>query len=70
MHYSKEEKTMWLKDWRQSGKSAWAYAKENNLNPQTFVNWTKAESKALAPTAVFRSPNRRIDGEQLPFVMR
>ena len=46
MHYSKEEKTMWLEGWRQSGKSAWAYAKENNLNPQTLVNWTKAESTA------------------------
>jgi hypothetical protein len=46
MHYSEEEKSMWLEDWRQSGKSARAYAKENNLNPQTFVNWTKAESTA------------------------
>ena len=45
MQYSKEEKTMWLDDWRQSGKSAWAYAKANKLNPQTFVKWTKSESK-------------------------
>ena len=44
--YSKEEKEMWLDDWRQSGKSAWAYAKENKLNPQTFVKWTKAETAA------------------------
>jgi len=29
MQYSKEEKAMWLEDWRQSGKTAWAYAKEN-----------------------------------------
>ena len=34
---------MWIEDWRQSGKSAWAYAKENGLNPQTFANWTKAK---------------------------
>ena len=41
MQYSKEEKAMWLEDWRQSGKNAWAYAKENGLIPQTFVSWTK-----------------------------
>jgi len=28
----------------------------------------KNRTKALAPTAVFWSPNRRIGGEQLPFV--
>ena len=44
--YSKEEKEMWLDDWRQSGKSAWSYAKANNLNPQTFTKWTKAETAA------------------------
>ena len=44
--YSKEEKEMRLGDWRQSGKSAWSYAKANNLNPQTFVKWTKAETEA------------------------
>jgi len=43
MQFSKEEKAMWLEDWRQSGKSAWAYAKANGLNPQTFVRWTKAD---------------------------
>ena len=45
MHYSKEEKAMWLEDWQQSGKSAWAYARENDLSPQTFLNWTKARNK-------------------------
>ena len=45
MQYSKEEKAMWLEDWRKSGKGAWAYAKANSLNPQTFAKWTKAESK-------------------------
>jgi hypothetical protein len=44
MQYSTEEKTMWLEDWNQSGKSAWAYAKENGLNPQTFVKWTRSEN--------------------------
>ena len=42
MKFSDEEKTMWLEDWRQGGKSAWAYAKANGLNPQTFTKWTKA----------------------------
>jgi len=41
MQYSKEEKAMWLEDWRQSGKKAWSYARENGLIPQTFVSWTK-----------------------------
>ena len=38
-------------DWRQRGKSAWAYAKENGLVPQTFVIWTKLENE---PSDVFR----------------
>ena len=45
MQYNNEEKQLWLEDWRQSGKSAWAYAKENGLNQQTFIKWTKAEKK-------------------------
>jgi len=45
MTYSKEEKAMWLDDWRKSGKGAWAYAKENGLIAQTFVGWTKREQK-------------------------
>jgi hypothetical protein len=39
--YSEEEKKMWLDDWQASGKSAWAYAKANGLNLQTFLKWTK-----------------------------
>jgi hypothetical protein len=46
MHFSKEEKVLWLEDWRQSGKSAWTYAKENGLNPQTFIKWSKGETEA------------------------
>ena len=45
MHYSKEEKAMWLEDWRRSGKSAHRYAKENGLTPWTFIRWTKAETE-------------------------
>jgi len=41
MHYRKEEKAMWVEDWRKSGKSVWGYAKENGLVPQTFARWTK-----------------------------
>jgi hypothetical protein len=43
MRYSKEEKAKQLEAWKKSGKSAWSYAKANSLNPQTFVNWSKAE---------------------------
>jgi len=46
MKFSEEEKAMWLEGWRRSGKSAWAYAKANGLNPQTFVKWTKTEPEA------------------------
>jgi transposase-like protein len=46
MSYSNEEKAMWLEDWKQSGKGAWAYARENGLIPQTFVGWTKKGIKA------------------------
>ena len=45
MKFSKEEKTMWLEDWRKSGKGAWAYAKENGILPQTFCGWVKREVK-------------------------
>jgi hypothetical protein len=41
MPYSTEEREMWITDWRASGKSAWAYARANGLNPQTFKNWTQ-----------------------------
>jgi len=45
MKFSKEEKAMWLSDWKQSGKKAWAYAKENGLIPQTFCSWAKSDAK-------------------------
>ena len=52
MHYSKEEKAMWVEDWQQSGKTAWAYAKENGLIPQTFTRWTKARKREIKQTFV------------------
>ena len=50
MSFSKEEKAMWLKDWKQSGKKACTYAKENGLIPQTFCGWVKQKEK---PTTGF-----------------
>ena len=44
MSISKEEKAMWLEDWKQSGKKAWTYAKDNGLIPQTFSRWIKSEA--------------------------
>jgi len=43
MRYSKEERAMFLDDWKQSGKSAWNYAKENRLSWKTFKHWTEDE---------------------------
>jgi hypothetical protein len=45
MHYSEEEKAMWLEDWRQSGKSAYVYAKANGLVPWTFIRWTRTKTE-------------------------
>ena len=45
MNFSKEERAMWLADWKVSGKKAWTYAKENGLIPQTFCSWVKREGK-------------------------
>jgi len=45
MKYSEEEKKMWVEAWKQSGKNAWAYAKENGLIPQTFSSWAKKKEK-------------------------
>jgi hypothetical protein len=46
MKFSEEEKAMWLEDWRRSGKSAWTYARENGLVPQTFAKWAKGKDGA------------------------
>ena len=59
MGFSKEEKMMWIEDWRRSGKKAWAYAKDNGLVPQTFCSWVKkAEGKKLE--GFVEVPNRLI----------
>ena len=41
MRYSKEERSMFLEDWKRGGKSAWKYAKENRLSWKTFKRWTE-----------------------------
>ena len=61
MKFSEEERGMWLEDWRQSGKSAWSYAKENGLNPQTFVRWTRTE-----PKAKIRPEDKKISFVEVP----
>jgi len=43
--YSTEERNKRVEEWRQSGKSAWAYAKENGVNLKTLKNWIKAEKE-------------------------
>ena len=58
MQFSEEEKELWLEDWQQSGKSAWAYAKQNGLNTQTFVKWTKRRQE----------PKKALAGEEMTFV--
>ena len=66
MKYSEEEKAMWLEDWKQSGKKAWAYAKENGIIPQTFCSWakrgikTKADFVEIKPKLIIQSPPARI----------
>jgi transposase-like protein len=47
MKFSGEEKAMRLEDWRESGMNAWAFAKANGLNPQTFVKWKKEGMEAI-----------------------
>jgi transposase-like protein len=54
--YSEEEKTMWLEDWRRGGKGAWAYAKANGLNPQTFSKWAKEPKQATAQNFIEIKP--------------
>jgi len=43
MKFSTEEKARLLEDWKQSGKSISAYARENGLARRTFTKWLKAE---------------------------
>ena len=68
MQYSREEKAMWVEDWQQSGKSAWSYAKANGLNPQTFMNWTKAKKEA-EPCFVEVPRQMPMPQQQLPEIL-
>ena len=43
--YSVEERERLVEEWRQSGKSKWAFAKELGLSAQTLNNWTKKAEK-------------------------
>jgi len=45
MKYSGEERRKHLENWKESGKSAWAYAKESGLKQQTFAKWVKTEKE-------------------------
>jgi hypothetical protein len=68
MKFSEEEKAMWLEDWGRSGKSAWAYATANGLNPQTFVKWTKTEAEAkpcFVEVPISEMPNAQREPEIL-----
>ena len=58
MRYNEEEKTIRLEDWKQSGKRAWAYAKENGFNTQTFVKWTREEAEEKQSFVEVASTNR------------
>ena len=46
MKFSRDEKALWVEDWRKSGKKVWTYAKENGLCPQTFAKWVNAQKEA------------------------
>ena len=59
MKFSKEEKAMWLEDWKKSGKNAWGYAKENGLIPQTFCSWVTREEKGISGFAEVTLPLRQ-----------
>ena len=59
MKFSKDEKALWLEDWKQSGKKAWAYARENGLIPQTFCSWVRhetGEKSGFIEIPVYRKP--------------
>ena len=45
MRYSDEKKAMLIEEWRNSGKSAWDYATEKGIIPQSFINWKNRKKK-------------------------
>jgi len=63
MRYSEEERTMFLEDWKQSGKSAWKYANENRLSWKTFKGWIENTPEAKpcfveVPAHIMKPPLR------------
>jgi transposase-like protein len=61
--FSKEEKAKWVEGWRRSGKTAWSYAKENGLVPQTFNNWAKP--RGTTKQVFIEIPNKTLHGTRL-----
>ena len=41
--YTTEERTNYLAEWRESGKSGGQFCREKDIRPTTFYNWTKKE---------------------------
>jgi len=66
MKYSKEEKAMWLEDWKQSGKKAWRYAQENGLIPQTFCSWVQRETHNTSCSGFVEIPVHQKPKPEMP----
>ena len=66
MKYSKEEKAMWLEDWKRSGKKAWTYAQENGLIPQTFCSWVKHETHNIPCPGFVEMPTPQKTNPEIP----
>ena len=43
MKLTREEKAWFVEEWKKSGKTKGAFAKELGINAQTFINWTRKE---------------------------
>jgi hypothetical protein len=69
MHYSKNEKAMLLKNWQQSSKTAWAYAKENGINYQTFKNWTNTVDQIKTSSCFVEIPSSQVSQQTLKTAM-
>jgi len=67
MRFNNEEKIKYLEQWKQSGKSSYAFAKENGINTQTFLNWKKKE-KRISPSFI-EIPIKTIQQFQKPEIL-
>jgi transposase-like protein len=56
--YSEDEKAMWLEDWKSSGMEPRAYARQNGINGQTFVNWVNNGKEATKFVEVTKQVRR------------